>query len=92
MHELVDLGHSMTRVVVGLCQDETTASEHIGISPAGEGWTVANDNEMYLVATLTCNVLKQRKPEKISNPRQERTGNCCSLVCTIFTTNSRFRQ
>jgi hypothetical protein len=22
MHELVDLGHSMTRVVVGLCQDE----------------------------------------------------------------------
>jgi hypothetical protein len=36
MHELVDLGHSMTRVVVGLCQDETRTSEHIGISAAEE--------------------------------------------------------
>jgi hypothetical protein len=58
MHELVDLGHSMTHAAVGLCRDETRTSEHIGISPAEEGWTVANDNEMYLVAELTCNVLQ----------------------------------
>jgi hypothetical protein len=42
-----------------LCRDETRTSEHIGNSPAEEGWTVANDNEMYLVAALTCNVLQQ---------------------------------
>jgi hypothetical protein len=54
------LGHSMTRVVVCLCQDETRTSEHTGISPAEEGWTGANDNEMYLVAALTCNVLQHR--------------------------------
>jgi hypothetical protein len=42
-----------------LCRDETRTSEHIGISPAEEGWTVANDNERYLVAALTCNVLQQ---------------------------------
>jgi hypothetical protein len=59
MHELVDLGHSMTHAVVGLCRDETRTSEHIGISPAKEGWTVANDNEMHLVAALTCNVLQK---------------------------------
>jgi hypothetical protein len=53
MHELVDLGHSMTHAAVGLCRDETRTSEHIGISPAEEGWTVANDNERYLVAALT---------------------------------------
>jgi hypothetical protein len=58
MHELVDLGHSMTHAAVGLCRDETRTSEHIGISPAEEGWTVANDNERYLVAALTCNVLQ----------------------------------
>jgi hypothetical protein len=48
--------------VVGLCKDETRtsmyASEHVGISPAEEGWTVANNNEVYLVAALTCNVLQ----------------------------------
>jgi hypothetical protein len=60
MHELVDLGHSMARVVVGLCHDETRMSEQIGISPAEEGWTVASHNEMYLVAALTCNALQQR--------------------------------
>jgi hypothetical protein len=59
MHELVDLGHSMTHEAAGLCRDEPKTSEHIGISPAEEGWTVANDNEMYLVAALTCNVLQQ---------------------------------
>jgi hypothetical protein len=37
MHELVDLGHSMTQAVVGSCRDETRTSEHIGISPAEEG-------------------------------------------------------
>jgi hypothetical protein len=61
MHELVDWGHSMSHAVVGLCRDETRASEHIGISPAEDGWTVANDSEMYLVAALTCNVLQQRR-------------------------------
>jgi hypothetical protein len=66
MHELFDLGHSMTHAAVGLCRDETRTSEHIGISPAEEGWTVANDNERYLVAALTCNVLQQRQvPVKI---------------------------
>jgi hypothetical protein len=59
MHELVDSGHSMTHAVVGLCRDETRTSEHIGISPAEVGWTVANGNEMYLVAALACNVLEQ---------------------------------
>jgi hypothetical protein len=60
MHELVDLGHSMTNVVVGTCRDETRRSEHIGISTAEEGWTVANGNEVYLVAALNCNVLQQQ--------------------------------
>jgi hypothetical protein len=50
---------TVTHAVVGLCRDETRTSEHIGISPAEEGWTVAHDNEMYLVAALTCNVLQQ---------------------------------
>jgi hypothetical protein len=45
-----------------LCRDETRTSEHIGISPAEEGWTVANDNERYLVAALTCNVLQHLLP------------------------------
>jgi hypothetical protein len=62
MHELVDLGHSMTHAVVGFCRDETRASEHIGMSPAEKGWTVANDNEMYLVAALSCNVLQHKLP------------------------------
>jgi hypothetical protein len=48
----------MTHAVVGLCRDETRTSQHIGINPAEEGWTVANENEMYLVAALTCNVLQ----------------------------------
>jgi hypothetical protein len=58
MYEFVDLGHSMAHAEVGLCRYETRTSEHIGISPAEEGWTVANDNEMYRVAALTCNVLQ----------------------------------
>jgi hypothetical protein len=61
MHELVDLGHSITHAAVGLCRDETRTSEHIGISPAEEGWTVANDNERYRVAALTCNVLQHSR-------------------------------
>jgi hypothetical protein len=68
MHELVELGHSMTHAVVGLCRDETRTSEHVGISPAEEGWTVANDNEIYLVAALTWNVLQQQ------------VRNLCNLV------------
>jgi hypothetical protein len=48
MHELVGLGHSMTHAMVRLCRDETRTSEHIGISPDEEGWTVANDDEMYI--------------------------------------------
>jgi hypothetical protein len=59
MHELVGLGHSMTHVMVGSCRGETRTSEHIGISPAEEGWTVAYDNETYFVAALTCIVLQQ---------------------------------
>jgi hypothetical protein len=35
------------------CGGETRTSEHIGITPEEEGWTVGNDNEM-LVAALTC--------------------------------------
>jgi hypothetical protein len=34
-------------------------SEHIGISPAEEGWTVANDNETCLVVALNCYVRQQ---------------------------------
>jgi hypothetical protein len=60
MHELVDLGQSMTHAAVGPCRDETRSSEHIGISTAEEGWTVANGTEMYLVAALSCNVLQQQ--------------------------------
>jgi hypothetical protein len=60
MHELFDLGHSMTHVMVGSCRGETRTSEHIGI----RGWTVASDNEMYLVAALTCIVLQQGWCEK----------------------------
>jgi hypothetical protein len=44
----------MTHEVVGACQGETRMSEHIGISPAEEGWTVANDNETCLVVALDC--------------------------------------
>jgi hypothetical protein len=67
MHELVDLGHSMTHAAVDLCRDETRTSEHVGISPAEEGWTVANNNEMYLVAALTCNVLQH--PRRLGAPQ-----------------------
>jgi hypothetical protein len=74
MHELVDLGHSMTHAAVGLCQDETRTSEHIGISPAEEGWTVANDNERYLVAALTCNVLQHIHTLKRQAPWLEESG------------------
>jgi hypothetical protein len=61
MHGLVDLGHSVTHVVVCSCPDEARTSEHIGISPTEEGWTAANDNEMYLVSALTCNILQHRQ-------------------------------
>jgi hypothetical protein len=55
----------MTHAEVGLCRDETRTSEHVGISPAEEGWTVANHYEMYLVAALTCNVLHQKHASNI---------------------------
>jgi hypothetical protein len=58
MHELVGLSPSMMHAVVGSCRDETRMSEHIGISPAEEGWTVANNKEIYLVAALTRYVLQ----------------------------------
>jgi hypothetical protein len=48
----------MTHEVVGSCQGETRIHEHIGISPAEGGWTVANDNETCLVVALNCNVLQ----------------------------------
>jgi hypothetical protein len=44
----------MTHVVFGLNSCETRVSDHIGISPAGEGWTVANGNMMCPVDALTC--------------------------------------
>jgi hypothetical protein len=40
---------------VSLCKD-------ISISPAEEGWTVANDNETCLVVALNCNVLQHCVP------------------------------
>jgi hypothetical protein len=55
------LDHSTTHEVVGACQGEQRMSEHIGISPAEEGWTVANDNETCLVLALNCNVLEQSR-------------------------------
>jgi hypothetical protein len=58
MHALAGSDYSSTHVVVGSCQGETRTFEHTGICPAEEGWTVANDNETYLVAALTCNVLE----------------------------------
>jgi hypothetical protein len=51
----------MTHEVVGSCQGETRLSEHIGISPAEEGWTVANDNETCLAVALNCNVLQHEQ-------------------------------
>jgi hypothetical protein len=59
MHDRVGLDHSMTHEVVGSGQGETRMPEHIGLSPAEEGWTVANDNETCLVVALNCNVLQQ---------------------------------
>jgi hypothetical protein len=78
MHELVDLGHSMTHAVLGLCRDETKTSEDIGISPTKERWTVANDNEMHLVAALSCNVLQQIQPEK--GPARKAFGKAICLI------------
>jgi hypothetical protein len=48
----------MTHEVVGSCQGDTRIHEYIGISPAEEGWTVANDNETCLVVALNCHVLQ----------------------------------
>jgi hypothetical protein len=48
----------VTHDVVGSGQGETRMPEHISISPAEEGWTVANDNETCLVVALNCNVLQ----------------------------------
>jgi hypothetical protein len=39
-------------VLFGLYKSETIEPEHIGISPAREGWIVANGNMMCLVAAL----------------------------------------
>jgi hypothetical protein len=80
MHELVDLGHSMPHAAVGLCRDETRTSEHIGISPAEEGWTVANDNERYLVAALTCNVLQHTVVFQKARARTQSPKTACPKV------------
>jgi hypothetical protein len=71
MHELVGSDHSMTHVVVGSCQGETRTSEQIGFSPAEECWTVANDNETYLVAALTCNALQQDTQKSDCRPQHD---------------------
>jgi hypothetical protein len=57
----------MTHEVVGSCQGETRMSEHMGISPAEEGWTVANNNETCLVVALNCNVLQSADTGWIHN-------------------------
>jgi hypothetical protein len=59
----------MTLEVVGSCQGETRMSEHVGISPAEEGWTVANDNETCLVVALNCYVLQHSPPPASSTAR-----------------------
>jgi hypothetical protein len=74
MHELVGSDHSMRHVVVGVCQGETRTSEPKGISPAEEGWTVANDNEMYLVAALTCNVIQHSQQSGMTVGENTRGG------------------
>jgi hypothetical protein len=51
----------MTHEVVGSDQGETRMPERIGLSPAEEGWTVANVNEMCLVVALNCNVLQHEQ-------------------------------
>jgi hypothetical protein len=51
----------MPHEVVGSRQGETRMPEHTDISPAEEGWTVANDNEMCLVVALNCNVLQHEQ-------------------------------
>jgi hypothetical protein len=54
----------------------TRTSEHIGISPAGEGWTVANGNMTCLVAALTCNViftLTEQAPGAVQEAAAQRT-------------------
>jgi hypothetical protein len=56
----------MTHEVVGSCQGETRMPEHIGISPAEEGWTVANDIETCLVVALNCNVLQHTEVNWVS--------------------------
>jgi hypothetical protein len=48
----------MTHEVVDSCQGETRMPDYIDISPAEEGWTVAYDNETFLVVALNCNVLQ----------------------------------
>jgi hypothetical protein len=68
MHELVGLGHSVTRAVVDSHHGEARTPKHVGISLAEEGWTIAHDNET-LVAALTCNVLQQRH-HKVSRRTQ----------------------
>jgi hypothetical protein len=59
MHELVGLGHNVTRAVVDWYHGETRTSEHIDISPGKDGWTVANDNKT-LFAAVICTVLQQK--------------------------------
>jgi hypothetical protein len=78
MHELDGLGHSMTHAVVGLCRDETRTSEHIG-SPAEGGWTVANDNEMYLVAAFTCNILQHWLRGRVSTVMFPPCAECLQM-------------
>jgi hypothetical protein len=73
---------------VGLCRDETRTSKHIGISPTEEGWTVANDNEMYLVAALTCNVLQQSGAARTGighwEPYARSYGPCCCALLVML--------
>jgi hypothetical protein len=55
-------------------------SEHTSISPAEQGWTVANDNETCLVIALNCNVLQQLCLNPV--PALLQVANCpCSVLC-----------
>jgi hypothetical protein len=64
----------MAHEVVGSGQGETRMPEHIGLSPAEEGWTVTNDNETCLVVALNCNVLQHTLLAR----SDMRTPTCCT--------------
>jgi hypothetical protein len=65
---------SPMHVLFGLYKSATIQPEHIGISPAREGWTVANDNMTCLVAAKAHNVV-------LSVGATCRLGVTTNLIC-----------